>query len=250
MRIIPQENKKVLSVLGLPHSGTTIISNTFNSMKNAFCISEPHWILLSNPKAFRSDKIGKLGQKNINDIMPAIKRKLDSSNFDFGGVKETYRPQDPKVKKYLDKTIAESDILVFVFRHPKALYNSFKKVAKQHNRNFMPVDRLLYDYNAFYNAVNEVKKIKPCITLTLEDYCSSGNNGALSFINKRANGVIKVVGNLKLTPTNYIYGNTVANQSKKIQAPNLNMGLVTDEEHDIIDKEVMPIYNEYLDGSD
>ena len=94
------KEKKVISVLGLPHSGTTIVSNTFNSMENGFCLSEPHWILLSNPKQLTFDKLGHFNFNGIDDIMSGIRKRITNDEFCFGGVKETYRPQDKVVKKY------------------------------------------------------------------------------------------------------------------------------------------------------
>lgn len=242
MKIIPHTTKKVLSVLGLPHSGTTIVSNILNSIDNGFCISEPHWIMLSNPKQIKFDKIKSLDFKNIDDIMPAILRRLaKDSQYDFGGVKETYRPQDPKFKKYLDKILLNSNITVFVFRHPKANYNSLKALSKNPEKNYLPVSRFIPDYNDFYNEFINYKKDK-CIII-LENLGKGGDKNAITYFNKQSKNIFTLIDDFQLKTTDFIYGNKVAHKSKNINPPNMKTNLLTKQEHDIIEIELMPIYN-------
>jgi hypothetical protein len=241
MKIITPNKNQILSVLGLPHSGTTIVSNFLNSMNNGFCLSEPHWILLSNPKQLTFDKVKNLRFKNVNDILPSIKKKLNNDDkFDFGGVKETFRPQDKNIKRHLDIIANRSDILFFVFRNPKFLYNSFKKLAKNINRNPMPISRLIPDYNNLYEVVKETKD--KAVIIKLEDFCRAGNKNITKFVNDKAKGKIKITGPFQLNKTNYKYGNNVANNSNTIKKPNTDLSLLSQSEIETINKELMPIY--------
>lgn len=243
MRIVSQEKKKIISVLGLPHSGTTVVCNIFNSMNNAFCISEPHWILLSKPKDLRFDKIGSLSNSNnVNQIMDSVLEKLFNSKYDFGGVKETFRPTRPEITDFLNRVVNKSDILVFVIRDPKAHYNSLKATTAGTNRNPIPIDRITNDTIKLEEKINQIDKNKRII-LKIEDLCNAGNRGAINYINNRSNGIIDIRGDFVLNPTNYIYGNHLANRSNKIKGPNMSTKLLTQQDIKYIDKEIMPIYN-------
>lgn len=243
MKLSFNGNKKIISVLGLPHSGTTILSNIINSMENAFCLSEPHWILMSNPSKITFDKIGCLKfNGKINDILPAIRRKIDIDNkYCYGGVKETYRPQDRHVKQMLIHVIKESDILLCIYRNPFALYNSHKKTSQKSKINPMPLSRLIQDYIVFHKDIlNIVNKI--VISLTLEEMCCAGNNNIMSVLNNRFNNHFHVHGKFNLCPTNFIYGNSQANNSSEIIRPNLAQNLLDKEERQIISENILPIY--------
>ena len=244
MRITPQDKKKIVSVLGLPHSGTTIVCNILNSMDNAFCISEPHWATISRPKHVRFDKIGSLNNLDVNNIMDNVSSFLDSSpQYSFGGVKETFRPFNPQVKKCLDKIVNVSDIIVYVLRDSAAHYNSLKKVTAGTKQNPIPIERIINDMTQFEKTISQTKNK---IILTIEDLCKSGNDGAIQYINSKSNGHIKIEGEFKLKPTNYIYGNNVANRSSKIKATNMTTGLLTQKDRDIIADKIMPIYDRIL----
>jgi hypothetical protein len=234
------KSNKVISVLGLPHSGTTIACNTFNSMKNGFCLSEPHWILLSNPGQLTFDKLIHFKFNGIDDLMSGVKRRVESDSFLFGGVKETYRPQDPKMLKYLNHVIDNSDIIVAVFREPKALFESFIRLAKSMNRNsYMPVERLIYDYNHYFNKIKSLNK--PVVKLTLEQFCDAGSSGVLSYINSRSEA-FKAEGNYVVNKTNYRYGNASANTSARLKPSNKSFSLLSSDEVKVIDRELKDKY--------
>ena len=228
--------KSILSVLGLPHSGTTIISNTFNSMDNGFCLSEPHWIFLSNQKALTYDKVNDLKFNNPVEILSNIKNRINiDDKYDFGGVKETYRPQDPKMNSFFDSILINSDIMIIVFREPKALYNSFKKLSG----NPMPLDRLFFDYNKLYSLANSIENK---VIICLEDFSNAGNEGAINYINKKSNNMFTISGQFNLKKTNFKYGNAIANISNSLKPPNSDHSLLTKNEIIKIDAELLEKY--------
>lgn len=239
MKIIPQNSKKILSVLGMPHGGTTIVGNIFNSMDNAFCLSEPHWALISNPGAIRFDKAHGLNFKTPDDILPSIRKKLNSDGtLQFAGLKETFRPKEKRMKKYFERML-NSDIVIFVFREPRAHYNSFKVMSKHHKRKPMPLEYMIDTFNSLYETVQSTQN---SMVIVLEDLCAAGNDGAMQYINGRSGELFKIHGTFAIKPTNYIYGNARANRSNKIAAANVATDLLTDEEIKTLNKELRPKY--------
>ena len=111
------EYKIKFIIVGLPRSGTTILSNYINSYNNAFCFIEPHWeFQRCNTKRFFKDnklkgihsfKYYKKKKLPLNDAINKIQKK-----YDIVGFKETYRsniyrnfneniPNDELINDYL-----------------------------------------------------------------------------------------------------------------------------------------------------
>ena len=242
MKIVPQDSKKIICVLGIPHAGTTIVCNIFNSMENAFCLSEPHWTLLSNPNKLRFDKARGLRFKTPDQVLPKITAKLAAdASLQFAGVKETYRPKEPRMKKFFAQMLA-SDIVVIVFREPKAHYNSLKLMSKRHNRNPMPLQYMINSFNSIYDAAIEAYKSGNGVLVLLEDLCAAGNKGAIKYINDRSGNLLRVLGPFEIKPTNYIYGNNKANNSKAIAKANTAINLLTPDEIKRINQDLLPKY--------
>jgi len=228
-------NKQVISVLGMPHSGTTIVSNTLNSMENGFCLSEPLWTLVTKPFLLRFDKIGDIGLSNPRHVITKIRRKLNISEYDFGGVKETYRPKNEKMTDLYDIIVKQSDIILFVFREPKALLNNFKKTPGNH----MPISRLLYIYNKLIDLSNTTQN---SIKIILEDYCDSTD--PIKYLNSRANGIFTVEGELELKATNFTYGDSNANKSTILKRANRDISKINNQEAKIIDTNLLTKYQD------
>ncbi len=244
MRIIPQDKKKIVSVLGLPNSGTTIVCNILNSMDNAFCISEPHWATLSRPQHVRFDKVGSFKISGVAGIMNEVQKKLkENKQYNFGGVKETFRPFDERVNKCLNKIIDESDIVVYVLRDPKAHYNSLKKTTVGTSRNPVPIERIVNDIKKFEKSI---KRTKNKVILTVEGVCKAGNAGVIQYINQKAGGLLKVEGPFRLKKTDYIYGNNVANRSNKIIPANMSTQFLTGQDIRAVESGIVPTYNRIL----
>jgi len=195
------------------------------------------------------DKVKNLELKNAKQIMRKIKNKVVSSQFDFGGVKETYRPQDKNMKLYFDHIINMSDIVAFVVREPKALYNSFKLEAKRAQRKRpMPLARLFADYKSLYDQIT--KNIDKSVVFTLEDFCNAGNTGIKNYIRNKSGDNINIKGKFELHPTDYKYGNSVANRSKKIMPPNINISLLSGQEKRQVNNELYSIYTQLAEWPD
>ena len=179
MRLITDIEKTFISVVGLSSSGTTIVNNIFESMDNGFCISEPHWVLLTKPKKARFGKVGNLNYVNVPNIIPAIKEKLFNSLYDFGGIKETYRPFEARMKPIYELMLNQSNIVIFVFRNPIYLLNSYK--AKNGVR--ASTGYFMKNYKVLYQTMRSYNKNKICIIS--ERLCQAGNNGVIEYLNRQ-----------------------------------------------------------------
>lgn len=122
--------RKYFRLLGLPRSGTTIISNYLNSQANGYCLIEPVWGF-------------KLGKEEVLDELPFnasevdglidLDRKLEEgywqSSWQFGAIKETYRPWNSELKEYYDYLFDQKkNSIIYIFRNPAENFNSLKSM--------------------------------------------------------------------------------------------------------------------------
>jgi len=240
-------NGSIVSVLGVPNSGTTIVNNTLNSMQNGFCISEPHWILRLQRKQLKLDKAGNIRFTSADDFMDGVAQRVRESRFEFGGVKETYRPFDGRMKNIYEKVLAASDLVIVTFRDPAALYNSHKSSSKNKTGTNIGAVQKLHDIYKASRALLDQYSDK-AVPLVLEDYCRAGDAGAIEFLNKTLKGKAKVRGKFALQRTKFIFGNDKANKSVHISPPNMDVKLVTPDEHKAL-QIIYPIYNELRSGA-
>lgn len=242
MRITPLDSKKVISVLGPPHSGTTLVCNILNSMDNAFCLSEPHWAKITNPKHVKFDKVKNLTISNPNSFMTDLKDSLNKNKYQFGGVKETFRPFEVRMSQVLENIRDISDEIIFVLRDPFAHYNSLKKITSKNNQNPVPVTRMATDLKSL---LQYMKKTPNKTIVTIEDICQAGNDGFIPYFNKKSKR-IKIEGKFQLIPTNFIYGNPQANKSKSISGPNMSKDQLNQQDLDFLTEKVVPLYQKIL----
>jgi len=244
MKIIKQDRKKIICVLGAPHSGTTVINNILNSMENAFCISEPHWVIQRNIKKLKLDKISNINFKSHNDFMKGLKKRLQESQYDFGGVKETYRFGEKSMEQPYKTILEMSDIIVFVYRKPTALYNSQKKIRPNCNEasNTKATQGLVNNFKKQCAVMSAYQE--KAVNIVLEDLCTASNVRAIEYLNKVFEGKAEFTGKFVLNKTNFIFGNPKANHSKKLLPANMNISLVSEKEK----KQLQPaskIYNSF-----
>jgi len=241
MKIVKQEKKKIISVLGAPHTGTTIVNNILNSMDNAFCISEPHWVLCKNRKKLKLDKIKNINFTDKNDFMEGLAKKLHKSGYDFGGVKETYRHGENKLKQIYQKIINMSDIVIFVYRDPAALYNSQKKIRPERSddANARAIKGMMFNFEKQYELMKSCEN--KAVNIVLEDLCGAGNNKAIKYLNTVFAGKAQFEGPFSLHKTDFIFGNPQANRSNNLRPANMDTSLVTNKER----RKLNAIYQTY-----
>jgi len=241
VNIVKQDGKKIISVLGAPHSGTTVVNNILNSMVNAFCISEPHWVINRNLKKLKFDKVGDIKFTSQNDFMKGVIEKLQNSDYDFGGVKETYRSAEPRMQRPYKNILGMSDVIIFVYRDPIALYNSQKNIRPVRDKatNLKSIAGLIKNFNSQYNLALQYKD--KAVNIVLEDLCSAGNANAIKYLNTVLAGKAVIEGKFMLHKTNFIFGNPKANRSERLLPANMNKSLVTPGEI----KQLRKVYPKY-----
>jgi len=206
--------KQFFLVLGLPRSGSTLLTNLINSQDNVFCVSEPLW----EKRGFgRVKTYGKLKIKenlDINEIPLRLKEELIKGDYNFGGYKETFRYWQ---FDYMEQHINEDlDFIIRISRDPVQNFGSWKK-KKQWGIQYNSVQEFAKCYNELMNF-----KFKKIYDIQYEKILSEG----ISYLNK----VLPIKFSTdKLNPYHFSYGDSVANSSKKIIEPIHNNNVNDDE---------------------
>lgn len=232
MKINSSDGKKFFFVLGLQSAGTTLVCNIFNSAENAFCLSEPHWTLQTQPKRLRFDKIPSIRYKSVGTIVPQTKEWLESSGYLFGGIKETYKP---KSMTPYDKIINKADFFIIILRNPIYNFNSLK-------RDGMTIGTFLENYNSLLSLGRDRK----AIFFSLEKICAHGDKRILKYLNNKLNGICSIGGEFALKPTNYVYGNVHANASRNIKGADFSVRYLDQHEIKLISTELLPLYKSMI----
>ena len=94
----PKDNKMKINtnqkcfyaILGLPSSGTSIVSRFFHSLENAFCVVEPfHKDGLGAKNVLDFDKVGPLQMHGPPAaFLGRLHQELRSGHYQMGGIKE------------------------------------------------------------------------------------------------------------------------------------------------------------------
>lgn len=125
MRVTNRQKQSVL-VFGIPRSGTTITCTFLNSIKNAFCISEPILGAFLNPTQVRWDKIEVCNETDPHLIMEHCQTELyKRDEFLIGGIKEIWTP----LHRAFSDCALESDRFdktIFVVRNPVDIFASWR----------------------------------------------------------------------------------------------------------------------------
>ena len=169
-------DKNKILVVGIPRSGTTILTNFINSFDNCFCFIEPHWEyrMYKNTRFFKDEKLKGLFflKYEKNEKMPldnAINKIL--KKFDVAGFKETFRSA---VYEQYDLKVVNDDLLksyqhsgyklIPIVRNPLSIWNSFQ-------RNNPPSDSWAADLGLFIeNYCNFFDFIKPMNCIIYEKF--------------------------------------------------------------------------------
>jgi len=176
------ENKKLISIIGLPRQGTTLISGIFNSFENSFCSIEPHWAKLAN-KGQRMNSGEKVPDDFMyrlhpSDFVGEIKKFLLDSRMEIGSIKETYRSHEKQCCEFLLGN-QEIDGYLFIFREPKAGFNAWRKV--RWGGFYDNVDNYITSYLDLWNEFEKLKNLgRPTAVITYEKICGQDPSGYLS----------------------------------------------------------------------
>jgi hypothetical protein len=122
-------SNKIVSILGLPRQGTTLISGIFNTPPNFFSAVEPHWSKICGLEISSGNKIpiDLLSGHHPSMVIPLLKQHLENSDhLGVCSIKETYRHQEKECCDYLINSDLV-DVHLFIYRNPLFGFNGWKK---------------------------------------------------------------------------------------------------------------------------
>jgi hypothetical protein len=223
-------NNIIFSIVGLPRSGTTLLSNIFNSYDNSFSLVEPKWVRDYDRNYFTTDKIS----INIDsDLVESVNKLVKvEKKYNVGCIKETFRIHQKEYSDYLLKDDI-IDSVIFIFREPVSNFSSWKKT--KWGSYYDDVDYFIQCYNSLYQLYLNQKNKKLVI---YEKLC----NSKLQYLNSIFTEM-KFDDIEKLKPTNFKFGDEKANLGGNINSPSFKDDNLTSEEKKRINNSLKNIYN-------
>ena len=158
-------------IIGLPRSGTTILSNYINSSDKAFCFLEPHWEYTQHQTTnfFSDEKLKRLFflKYRENESLPldsAIKRI--EKRYEYTGFKETYRsdvyqsydqnlPNSQLLQRYIDRGYK----LIPIARNPLDVWNSLKRHNPSNKGWTADLNDFITCYKDFLNLIGDTHPV-------------------------------------------------------------------------------------------
>lgn len=172
MEKLKTDGKKIISILGLPRQGTTLISGIFNTPINAFSAVEPHWSKICGREISSGNKIPMdiLFGRHPQEVIPRLKQFLyGSDTLDVCTVKETYRITQ-KECCIIPMESPDVDIHLFIFRHPEFGFNGWKKAGWEDWYN--QVENYKACYQELYDDSVKLENLgKNVCRITYEEIC-------------------------------------------------------------------------------
>jgi hypothetical protein len=172
MENLKVDSKKIISILGLPRQGTTLISGIFNTPRNSFSAVEPHWSKICGREISSGNKIPHdvLFGQHPSQVIPRLKQFLHGSDtLEVCTIKETYRITEKECCNYLLESNSV-DIYLFIFRNPIYGFNGWKKARwddwYNQSQNYIACYEHLY--NDSLKLENEGKKV---CRISYEEIC-------------------------------------------------------------------------------
>lgn len=135
-----RQGKKIFQIVGVPRSGTTMLSMAIDGVDNAACITEPYLSWLTTGHIDYKEKTGKV-TRSYSSPHKLIKKLIQNNDLECVGFKETFRlmshptvpTEDFIISNYrsgsLDRTIA-------IIRDPRDVWSSV--VSRYSDRNGIP----------------------------------------------------------------------------------------------------------------
>lgn len=227
---IHTNNNLFFGIIGLPRSGTTLLSNIFNSYDNSFSLVEPKWAKDYNDDYFTTDKIS----MNLDcDLVDFVDRLVKiEGKYNVGCIKETFRLHQ---KEYTDYLIDDNrfDSIIFIFREPISNFSSWKRT--KWGSYYDDVDYFIECYSTLYQTyLNQKNKY----LIIYENICLNGS----TYLNSIFTG-LKFDNIEKIKSTNFKFGDEGANSGGNIKSPSFNDENITIVEKEKINTSLKKIYD-------
>lgn len=197
---INTDQKRFYAILGLPSSGTSIISRFFHSLTNAFCIVEPfHKDGLGAKPILEFDKVGPLQMQGTpTEFLRQLHQKLHHGPYQMGGIKEVdlfRQERATRFERCLD--YHDFDCFIFIVRDPKANYNSIRR--RKNTFSDVPIGVFVESCIRFHYLQKELrKKGKQVFVISYEAFCNA--NSQVDYINQIFGEFATIEGAFHLPP--------------------------------------------------
>jgi len=240
MLLVTAKRQPLIGIIGIPRSGTTILSNVLNSCDNGYCVVEPIWATLCGVQAkqFKTIKTGCFSTVPYTEIPNRLRKITVALNYGFGAIKETFR----KHQQYCVKPITDkADILLCCYREPIANFASWKRTNwgnEYDNPAFF-----IQNYLEFHRFCLQQFTVKPVVAIVHENLCIQ----KILYFNNcfKQYGHIDGEFLLKGVDSNYSMGDGRAANSTNITPSNKEVGNINKQEIDAIRRSLSGIYNKF-----
>lgn len=230
------DRKDIFGIVGLPRSGTTIVSSIFNSATNAFALVEPKWIFKSQKaNTLSSEKFGTIDL--AGDVVAQADGLLQS--FDVCAIKETFRIYEIYC---VEDILNRLDSVIAVYRDPIYTFNSWR------SNNWAPIynsiDYFITNYERFDTAMTHLSKQRKVHYISHEGLCL----GQKLFWNKNVSS-LQIEGELQLVwdRDSVNFGDIRARDSRQVDSViNASHDKLNPHEVNLINSKLRPIYDRIL----
>ncbi len=207
-------------ITGLGRGGTSILAQTLNSVRGAFCLMEPYHYAYDHPAPSGHDwtasgpNVSHL--LNGNEPLEAIQDAL-GDEYNLGGYKETIEPCSDWVGAVLPRHLEMVDFFLVVFRHPVYMHSSQRSLGWK----FRPDEPAAYLDD--YKFLAELANTYPGIPVVFEDFIRR----PIHHLNERL--AFRILGDFELIPTPNKYGDPAANTATSMRSLDRACILTPDE---------------------
>ncbi|CAG7581266.1 MAG: putative protein-tyrosine sulfotransferase [uncultured marine phage] len=247
MKIITDNKEKLTySIVGLPKSGTSILTRAMNSIEGSTCLSQPirtmHSINLSNGMKNIHDY--EMMQQGTDNFLKGFDKYIKSnSDYKIGGTKEIFVPIKSRVSREVDKIFKNRDFFIFIVRDPKANFARWKELKWSGEKLVKSIgfnaDMFCNMYEELFEVFHEMKMYKPCIMVKYEDFCE---NFSSEWLNSKFKEYLQFEGDLTELKPLVGSGNINCKQSTEILEPNKEYTNLTEVETELIDTRLNNLY--------
>jgi len=147
------KDTKLIQIVGLPRSGTTLLASILNNHDDAICLVEPYLSWLSSKQVLppKDNLIFNHSQLSLppNDVINSL---VKSEKYRIVGFKETYRTKRHKTfpsRSFLEKNQKEKrvDFTLVILRDPRDGWASVVKRHSKYESDFEALSEYVFAWN-------------------------------------------------------------------------------------------------------
>ena len=237
------DTKPFYAVIGLPRGGTTVVSSFLGSMEGSFCLCEPVWLFMKKPEIF-NQSISSVTSKALDlkltvpeRFVSEIRAYLSASIFTSGGIKETYSDY----RAYCADILLEKnpDMVIFVLRHPKALFHAWKTIWWG-----FPFNNVHFLIKNYKEMIQKRMVTHNAVDIVYEIF----SQNPIKYMQNKLTPLFTISG--EFTPLQQMesvqFGDDGAKEGGVVKPASLSMNSLEQWEHELIEQELMPLYEQLV----